>query len=255
MNKKIVKIILIISGVLVLSGLGIYGYKYIKNRNSYKNTNENESKLREISSSIKAYDPITVGDHKLNVYHSGPVRDTSSIECRYTNYETYCKRHYYIGTIYIDDTIKLKSSWILYILEKDTVNPDVSLNKSDNISASYINSNLLLLSINTRVSYYYAGTYRILTLTTYTKIFDINTGDLIYEVPTNSNVSITGVFGYTKNMNLSEFSTNGILYYLTPNYDAVSSSENVTVHKVVFNSDNTWTETTSNTSGTIAYGS
>ena len=49
MNKKIVKIILIISGILLLSGFGIYGYKYIKNRNSKKNTNENENELKEVS--------------------------------------------------------------------------------------------------------------------------------------------------------------------------------------------------------------
>ena len=33
MNKKALKYVLIVSGIVLLLGLGIWGYKYIKNRN------------------------------------------------------------------------------------------------------------------------------------------------------------------------------------------------------------------------------
>ena len=67
MNKKAVKYVLIVSGIVLLLGLGIWGYKYIKNRNDDKKTNENKNDLKELAN-LTSYMTSTVTDDNSNRY-------------------------------------------------------------------------------------------------------------------------------------------------------------------------------------------
>lgn len=235
MNKKIVKIILIISGILLLSGFGIYGYKYIKNRNSKKNTNENENELKEVSNLTTAFSGQSAGSYKITGYYNKvDVTSTLGINCKYASSSS-CKKYNFYGTIYVNNSVKLKSSWIFYSKEGYSSNYGIaSMSEYMNYVSSY--SGYILISIGTYVdSSYYGNTY--VTNYPYTKIFNANTGDLIFEVPTNSNETISGVSGYnaysfSKNMILGTF-TSGYIYYLKSNYN-LSDGNNVEVHKVTF---------------------
>ena len=84
MNKKIVKYVLIVSGIVLLLGLGIWGYKYIKNRNDDKRTNESETNLKELAN-LTSYGSSSVGGYTLNYYYNGPISmETCLIGSRYS---------------------------------------------------------------------------------------------------------------------------------------------------------------------------
>lgn len=232
MNKKIVKIILIISGVLLLSGLGIYGYKYIKNKNSHKNTNENENELKEVSNLATAFSDLKAGSYRITGYYNKV--DLGQV-CLIGD-ESRCTKDMFYGTIYVNDSIKLKSSWVFYIHEEQGGNRDMD---GDYIKYTASNSNYLLLKIGTYYKYYITSGSKYGNYYPYTKIFNATTGDMIFEVPTNSNENITGVSsGYTgnntisDNMQLNTFS-NGYIYYLKSNYN-LTDGNNVEIHKVTF---------------------
>ena len=238
MNKKALKYVLIVSGIVLLLGLGIWGYKYIKNRNDDKKTNENKTDLKELANlTYKGFE--TVGDKKLAFYVN--CVDMGRV-CKYGT-ETSCHRYNTYATIYVDDSIKLKSSWLLYIHEEGGVNVSYIMNnrftKKIN-KAALLNNNFIVLSIIT-VFRYYAN--NLITLTSpafypYTKVFDATTGDMIYAVPTNSNekITITGTFdgilgsAFKNNMYLEGTSA---IYYLKSNY-TLTDGNNVEVHKVQF---------------------
>lgn len=226
MNKKIVKIILIVSGVLLLSGLGIYGCKYFKNKNSHKNTSESENQLKEVSN-LKTAVSGYAGSYSFKAYYNGPILVGN--ECILTSHS--CYKYNFYGTIYVNDSVKLKSSWVFYSYETEYTASSISMISSSNYlidSRSY--SGYILLSIGNVTS----SSSKTLNGYPYTKIFNAYTGDLIFEVPTNSNEKITGYSStYTNNMMLSTFSS-GYIYYLKSNYN-LSDGNNVEVHKVTFN--------------------
>ena len=240
MNKIIVKIILIISGILLLFGFGIYGYKYIKNRNSGKNTNENENELKEVSNLTTAFSGQSAGSYKITGYYNKvDVTSTLGINCKYASSSS-CKKYNFYGTIYVNNSVKLKSSWIFYSKEGYSANYSITY-MSDYINYVSSYSGFILISIGTFVdSSYYGNTY--VTNYPYTKIFNANTGDLIFEVPTNSNEEISNVYGYSflNNMNLDTFSS-GYIYYVKSNYN-LTGGANVEVHQVTFNSNNSYSD-------------
>lgn len=245
MNKKIVKIILIISGVLLLLGLGIYGYKYIKNKNSHKNTNENENQLKEVSNLTTAFSNLSAGSYNLTGYYNGPINVTSTlgIKCT-TTVDSDCRRYNYYGTIYVNDSVKLKSSWIFQTRETFSSSPDSLYSYGYYLERYSYQSNLLINMTNNFISCY----GNIVSRYPSTKIFNANTGDLIFEVPTNGNEKINlgsyPVGGYNKwsnNIMLYTFSSNGILYYAKSNYN-LTGGNNVEIHYVQFKSDNTYTD-------------
>lgn len=247
MNKKVLKYVLIVCGIVLLFGLGIWGYKYIKNRNDDKKVNEYENELKELAS-LTSYGSDTVGSYTLNYYYNGPIY--MGLKCLIGSDfgYNYCKINNFYLTIYVDDSIKLKSSWMFYSYEAygnsaiETYIP----NRPKNLTTKVLNSKFLVISLS---SYIYCNDYDDSQIKCYgsksdgykiyypyTKVFDATTGDMIFAVPTNSNETLTapsGTYGtctkFTNNMCLTDTSA---LYYLKSVYE--NGSSKVEVRKVTF---------------------
>lgn len=254
MNKKIIKIILIISGILLLSGFGIYGYKYIKNKNSGKVSNENETELREISGLTKAGQVTTKnGSYNIDVYYNKVV--SSKQYCSYFggSKEYFIYPTTYYVSLYVNG-VKLKGSWRIYddsFVEKDSSVTNAELLKT--ITADYnYHYKLYLISVShttkerTKGTNSYCSSDSTAATTTtdypYTKIFT-STGDLAFAVPTNSNEIISNL-GYINYSGLEYFNNNMILNYFYYDYTIFyakayynpSTGITVKIHKVTFNS-------------------
>lgn len=256
MNKKALKYVLIVSGIVLLLGLGIWGYKYIKNRNDDKKTNESETNLKELAN-LTSYGSSSVGGYTLNYYYNGPIDVTTNggVKCLlYTGSSCY-KYNYYL-TIYVNNSIKLKSSWMFYSFEYRGINSTASNQMKKYVTTNAINSKFLIISLINYTYEYYNQSSK--TYYPYTKVFDATTGDMIYAVPTNSNeqITINGIFdgipgsSFTNNMYLAGTSA---IYYLKSNY-TLTDGNNVEVHKVQFDDsyDNKYKDTIiAYTKGTI----
>lgn len=234
MNKKALKYVLIVSGIVLLLGLGIWGYKYIKNRNDDKKTNESETNLKELAN-LTSYGSSSVGGYTLNYYYNGPIDVTTNggVKCSlHTNF--YCHKYNYYLTIYVNNSIKLKSSWMFYSFEYNTDYSSTYMQR--NVTTNAINSKFLIISLSNYTYEYYDNKNK--TYFPYTKVFDATTGDMIFAVPTNSNeiITITGTFdgissnAFKNNMYLAGTSA---IYYLKSNYTRTDGN-NVEVHKVQF---------------------
>ena len=237
MNKKALKYVLIVSGIVLLLGLGIWGYKYIKNRNDDKKTNESETNLKELAN-LTSYGSSSVGGYTLNYYYNGKIDVTTNggVKCSLTQNNGCHKYNYYL-TIYVNDSIKLKSSWMFYSFEYSRFNSSTaSNNMKKNVTTNAINSKFLIISLSNYTYEYYNQSSK--TYHPYTKVFDATTGDMIFAVPTNSNeqITINGIFdgisgsSFTNNMYLAGTSA---IYYLKSNY-TLTDGNNVEVHKVQF---------------------
>ena len=255
MNKKALKYVLIVSGIVLLLGLGIWGYKYIKNRNDDKKTNESETNLKELAN-LTSYGSSSVGGYTLNYYYNGPIDVTTNggVKCSLTQNNSCHKYNYYL-TIYVNNSIKLKSSWMFYSFEYDS-SGSASRYMKKNVTTNAINSKFLIISLSNYTYEYYNDTQK--NYYPYTKVFDATTGDMIYAVPTNSNeqITINGIFdgisgsSFTNNMYLAGTSA---IYYLKSNY-TLTDGNNVEVHKVQFDDsyDNKYKDTIiAYTKGTI----
>ena len=254
MNKKALKYVLIVSGIVLLLGLGLWGYKYIKNRNDDKKTNESETNLKELAN-LTSYGSSSVGGYTLNYYYNGPIDVTTNggAKCLlHTNY--YCHKYNYYLTIYVNNSIKLKSSWMFYSFEYNTDYSSTYIQR--NVTTNAINSKFLIISLSNYTYEYYNDTQK--NYYPYTKVFDATTGDMIFAVPTNSNekITITGTFdgissnSFNNNMYLN---SSAAIYYLKSNY-TLTDGNNVEVHKVQFgdNYDNKYNDTIiAYTKGTI----
>lgn len=257
MNKKALKYILIVSGIVLLLGLGIWGYKYIKNRNDDNKTNESETNLKELAN-LTSYGSSPVGGYTLNYYYNGPIDVTTNggVKCSLSLVDDSCHKYNYYLTIYVNNSIKLKSSWIFYSFEYYYINSAIASNGMRRIvTTKAINSKFLIISLSNFTYDYYKSMGK--TYFPYTKVFDATTGDMIFAVPTNSNeiITITGTFdgisgaAFKNNM---YFGTSAI-YYLKSNY-TLTDGNNVEVHKVQFDDsyDNKYNDTIiAYTKGTI----
>lgn len=251
MNKKVIKYVLMVCGIVLLFGLGIWGYKYIKNRNDDKKVNENENELKEVES-LTSYGSSSVGSYTLNYYYNGPIDMGQTCVFGGSSTLSCIKRNYYL-TIYINDSIKLKASWVFYSYESNS-SKVVDGYMKKNVTANVLNSKFLIISLsNFTFCDSYSGevnmpcdgiTYDLSkTGYPYTKVFDATTGDMIYAIPTNSNESIsfsTVVYDGSTAISGSAFSKNmyvngnlNAVYYLKSNY-TLSDGNNTEVHKVVF---------------------
>lgn len=256
MNKKVVKYVLIVSGIVLLLGLGIWGYKYIKNRNDDKKTNENETDLKELAN-LTSYGTSSVvgGNFTLNYYYNGPIDMGQT--CLVGKSDTYsngtalpCFKYNYYLTIYVNDSIKLKSSWMFYSYESASWNLSSSRSylpsNTKYITKTVFNSKFLMISLPNFTYCKTGSSYDItcnstssnqqVTYYPYIKVFDTTTGDMIFAVPTNSNETLTapsGTYGtctkFTNNMCLTD---SNALYYLKSVYE--NGSSKVEVHKVTF---------------------
>ena len=236
MNKKAVKYVLIVSGIVLLLGLGIWGYKYIKNRNDDKKTNENETNLKELAN-LTSYGTSSAGSYTLNYYYNGPIDVTKNggVKCS-LNTDSSCHKYNYYLTIYVNNSIKLKSSWMFYSYEDYDLYDYAESNRKKVTSISVIDSKFLVISLS-NYTFNYCGSGINKTFFPYTKVFDATTGDMIFAVPTNSNeiIKITGTFdgvssnSFKNNMYLGT----SAIYYLKSNYN-LTDGNNVEVHKVQF---------------------
>ena len=234
MNKKALKYVLIVSGIVLLLGLGIWGYKYIKNRNDDKKTNESETNLKELAN-LTSYGTSSAGSYTLNYYYNGPIDVTKNggVKCS-LNTDSSCHKYNYYLTIYVNNSIKLKSSWMFYSFEYNTDYSSTYIQR--NVTTNAINSKFLIISLSNYTFEYYNDTKK--NYYPYTKVFDATTGDMIFAVPTNSNekITITGTFdgilgsAFKNNMYLAGTSA---IYYLKSNY-TLTDGNNVEVHKVQF---------------------
>ena len=235
MNKKALKYVLVVSGIVLLLGLGIWGYKYIKNRNDDKKINESETNLKELAN-LTSYGSSSVGGYTLNYYYNGKIDVTTNggVKCSLTQNNGCHKYNYYL-TIYVNNSIKLKSSWMFYSFEYDS-SGSASRYMKKNVTTNAINSKFLIISLSNYTYEYYNQSSK--TYHPYTKVFDATTGDMIFAVPTNSNetITITGTFdgirgsAFKNNMYLAGTSA---IYYLKSNY-TLTDGNNVEVHKVQF---------------------
>lgn len=237
MNKKALKYVLIVSALVLLLGLGIGGYKYIKNRNDDKKTNESETNLKELAN-LTSYGTSSVGDYTLNYYYNGPidVTATGGVNCSlYTG--SSCHKYNYYLTIYVNNSIKLKSSWMFYSFEYNLGGDRYASQYLKKVVTTYaVNSKFLIISLSNYTFEWYNEIGR--SYFPYTKVFDATTGDMIFAVPTNSNekITITGSFdgipggAFKKNMFLEGTLA---IYYLKSNYN-LTNGNNVEVHKVQF---------------------
>lgn len=235
MNKKALKYVLIVSGIVLLLGLGIWGYKYIKNRNDDKKTNESETNLKELAN-LTSYGSSSVGGYTLNYYYNGPINVTTNggVKCSLAKIKSCHKYNYYL-TIYVNNSIKLKSSWMFYSFEYSN-SSNASKKRKIYVTTNAINSKFLIISLSNYTFEHYDDTSK--RYFPYTKVFDATTGDMIFAVPTNSNekITITGTFdgilgsAFKNNMYLAGTSA---IYYLKSNY-TLTNGNNVEVHKVQF---------------------
>lgn len=255
MNKKALKYVLVVSGIVLLLGLGIWGYKYIKNRNDDKKTNESETNLKELAN-LKSYGSSSVGGYTLNYYYNGPIDVTTNggVKCSLT-INTGCHKYNYYLTIYVNNSIKLKSSWMFYSFEY-SVSSAASSHMTKDVTTNAINSKFLIISLSNYTYELYKSSSK--TYHPYTKVFDATTGDMIFAVPTNSNETITitgtvdGISGRLFKDNMYLVGTSAI-YYLKSNY-TLTDGNNVEVHKVQFDDsyDNKYKDTIiAYTKGTI----
>lgn len=255
MNKKALKYVLVVSGIVLLLGLGIWGYKYIKNRNDDKKTNESENDLKELAK-LTSYGSESVGGYSLKYYYNGPIDVTKNgeVKCLLVT-TTSCHKYNYYLTIYVNDSIKLKSSWMFYSFEYNSIISSYSSYMEKVVTPKVINNQFLIISLSNYTFEYYNRTSK--TYFPYTKVFDATTGDMIFDVPTNSNETITitgtvdGVSGRSFNNNMYLAGTSAI-YYLKSNYN-LTDENNVEVHKVEFDDNyaNKYKETIYYTKGTI----
>ena len=147
MNKKALKYVLIVSGIVLLLGLGIWGYKYIKNRNDDKKTNESETNLKELAN-LTSYGSSSVGGYTLNYYYNGPIDVTKNggVKCL-LNTDSSCHKYNYYLTIYVNNSIKLKSSWMFYSFEYSN-SSNASKKRKIDVTTNAINSKFLIISLS-----------------------------------------------------------------------------------------------------------
>lgn len=271
MNKKIVKYVLIVSGIVLLLGLGIWGYKYIKNRNDDKRTNENKTDLKELAN-LTSYGSSSVGGYTLNYYYNGPINMGERCLIGSNWGSDHCKKNNFYLTIYANN-VKLKSSWMFFSYESDgsinEIDYFIEHYKQKNVTTRILNSKFLVISLSNYTYCNYddgnsiycnnnsSDAYK--TYYPYTKVFDATTGDMIFAVPTNSNeqIKITGTFdgvsGSAFENNMYLYSSTSAIYYLKSNYN-LTDGNNVEVHKVQFDDsyDNKYNDTIiAYTKGTI----
>lgn len=258
MNKKALKYVLIVSGIVLLLGLGIWGYKYIKNRNDDKKTNENETNLKELAN-LTSYGSSSVGGYTLNYYYNGPINMGERCLIGSNWGSDHCKKNNFYLTIYANN-VKLKSSWMFFSYESDgsinEIDYFIEHYKQKNVTTRILNSKFLVISLSNYTYCNYddgnsiycnddsSDAYK--TYYPYTKVFDATTGDMIFAVPTNSNEDLSksipsGTYGsclstkFTNNMCLTD---SDALYYAKSVYE--NGSSKVEVHKVTF--DDSYTD-------------
>lgn len=283
MNKKKIKIIVSILIIVLLIGLGIFGYKKIKNRNNGSKVIENNNNLKAVDSLIDAgytsFNSIKINNEKKYVYliykvyakqnfDSENNPKTVILPCKNSsnkyvnqNIDTYDL----IYNMYVAITDKLASSASVNNLEKkrllsswtikdyancDGIDSDTStsfIKSAVSIKSSYNNKNIYQIKdeyfyITFNHDFEFDTTDKIYKINKdafkYYKIFNIKTGEMIYEIPTN-NLEIFN----PQNYNIPKNQSGKIkIYYQSTNGGRITigstNSENVFQDKIAIYNNN-----------------
>lgn len=268
MDKKILKKIVIAFAIILLIGVGIWSYKKIKNRNNDSKVVENENDIKAIDSLITNSNATRNVDVYTFTYKVQGI-STADEDCKSQG----IKIHKYdiIYNLYVKpkgtDSSKEKkilSSWIVrdfqeicgkgkrkFSTDKNkTITTDVSnyINNDKVAPIKKINERLFLVGFKSNDFIY-------------TKVFDVKTGELVFDVPTNnletfnsflidnnSNnqikfTSSNSTLTIKNNNKTDNFSNkyailNNSLYYLDTDYTAKKNANGyvkLNIHKVEFN--------------------
>lgn len=262
MNKKIIKKIVIVLAIILLIAIGIWGYKKIKNRNNDSKVVENENDIKAIDSLINVGGnrDVTINGTKYRFVYKMYLKEkgTKSITC--SNKEVTKPSYDIIFNLYVSTTTtpndqkKIMSSWIV----RDFADCSTVNEKNTNVTAFVNTTNTLITTVS--------GNYFLVGFKSngfiYAKVFDVTTGDLIFDVPTNNLEVFTKFFITTTKTNTIKFFGNNSatlsvgtasnnatkfankyairsnsLYYLDTNYAAEKDSNGnikLDIHKVDF---------------------
>lgn len=220
MNKKYIKIIVSILIIILLIGLGIFGYKKIKNRN-------NDSKVIENNNNLKAVDNVielTTGPgvksstvkvngeskyvyffYKIYVKQVYEIQDgkkipkKSSLSCSNSNgqvYDLIFEPYVLISQYSISDyanlytsnsKTRLKSSWIIKNYESCSSSLENYMDEFiSNSKVTKISDKYFVISFSTSCT---ASNFRFTVdkkSFKYSKVYNIETGEMVFEVPTNN---------------------------------------------------------------------
>ena len=275
MDKKILKKILIVFLIILLIGIGIWGYKKIKNRNNDSKVVENENDIKAIDSLISVGSNRDVKSYRFVYKMYLKEKGTTSITCnkKSTDVNVYdiIFNLYVSPTTATTDQKKIMTSWIVRdFTDCNTVNA-----KNTNVTALVSSTNAPIAQIS--------GNYFLVGFKSngfiYTKVFDVTTGELIFAVPTNNlevfnkfaKISVTSstikfyVSNSSKTLGVGTSSNNktdfankyairdNSLYYLDTDYTVEKDSNGyvkLNIHKVDFD-DNAVTDTNLSTSTDI----
>ena len=264
MDKKILKKILIVFSIILLIGIGIWGYKKIKNKINDSKVVENENDIKAIDSLISVGTTRTVksGTITYNFDYKMYLKEKGTILIKCGKNDTNVSVYDIIFNLYASKTEnkqttnlgKIMTSWIV----RDFTDCKVVNAKNDNITAFVTASNAPIAQVS--------GNYFLVGFKSngfiYTKVFDITTGELLFDVPTN-NLEVFNKFSIDNNGNSNnqiKFSSskqnltiknnnksatfsnkyailNNSLYYLDTDYTvekAANGYVKLNVHKVNF---------------------
>lgn len=275
MDKKIMKKILIVFLIILLIGIGIWGYKKIKNRNNDSKVVENENDIKAIDSliNIGTNRDVKNGSITYRFVYKMYLKEKGIKTITCNKKETNAKVYDIIFNLYVSPTTaltdqkKIMSSWIV----RDFTDCNAVNAKNANITALVNATNAPIAQVS--------GNYFLVGFKSnsfiYTKIFDVTTGELIFDVPTNNLETFTKFAITTTNTNTIKFTGNNTntlkvaisknsapfstnkyaifnnsLYYLDTDYKAeIPSNSNIpssyvklNVHKVDF-ADGKYTDT------------
>lgn len=194
MDKKFIKKIVIVFAIILLIGIGIWSYKKIKNRNNDSKVVENENDIKAIDSLISVGSTRIVNNSKYkNISYSFEYKmyllkhkTKEDVQCNKTTkkldvYDIIFNLYVYKTENKIQtDPKKIESSWVVRNFADckgatvDSSNSNIKAFVSEtNAPITSIYENYVLVGFNSNNFIY-------------TKVFDAETGKLIFDVPTNN---------------------------------------------------------------------
>lgn len=258
MDQKFIKKIVIVFAIILLIGIGIWSYKKIKNRNNDSKVVENENDIKAIDSLISVGSNRDVKSYrfvyKMYLKEKGTTPITCSKKAKDVSVYDIIFNLYVSPTTATTDQKKIMSSWVV----RDFTDCDAVNAKNANITALVNATNAPIAQVS--------GNYFLVGFKSngfiYTKVFDVNTGNLVFDVPTNnlemfnqfmittSKTSTIKFFGNnTSTLSVGSTSKNNTkftnkyairdnsLYYLDTDYTVARDSNGYTkinIHKVDF---------------------
>lgn len=182
MDKKFIKKIVIVFAIILLIVVGICSYKKIKNRNNDSKVVENENDIKTIDSLISVGSNRDVKSYrfvyKMYLKEKGTTSITCSKKAKDVSVYDIIFNLYVSPTTATTDQKKIMSSWVV----RDFTDCNAVNAKNANITALVNATNAPIAQVSD--NYFLVGFKSNGFI--YTKVFDVNTGNLIFDVPTNN---------------------------------------------------------------------